>query len=135
VGSLAEITTLSYPGKKFSGNIERISNILDPETKVMSIRIRLENPEFKLKPGMFAHFLIRFPEDKRMLAVKSTTVIFSNNKNYILRYRGKCDVICEQVTIFKSFNGISFIEGSLLREGDLAIARNGLFVFTALEKQ
>ncbi len=135
VGSSAEITTLSYPGKKFSGNIERISNILDPETKVMSIRIRLENPEFKLKPGMFAHFLIRFPEDKQMLAVKSNTVIFSNNKNYILRFGSKCDVKCEQVKIFKSFNGISFIEGSLLREGDLAIARNGLFVFTAMEKQ
>jgi cobalt-zinc-cadmium efflux system membrane fusion protein len=135
VGSLAEITTLSYPDKKFSGNVERISNILDPETKVMSIRIRLENPDFKLKPGMFAHFLIRFPEAKRMLAVKSSTIIFSNNKNYIVHFRNKCEVTSQEVQIFKTYNGISFIEGLSLWEGDLEIARNGLFVFTALEKQ
>ncbi len=43
---IAEVTTLSYPGKKFMGKIERISNILDPETKVMSVKIRLENQGF-----------------------------------------------------------------------------------------
>jgi len=134
IGSSAEITTLSYPDKKFSGKVERVSNILDPETKVMSIKIRLENPDFKLKPGMFANFVIRFPEDKKMLAVRSTSIIFSNNKNYVLLYQGKCKVTVEQVTIFKLFNGLSFIESGSLHEGDLVIARNGLFVFTALEK-
>ena len=134
IGSSAEITTLSYPEKKFSGKVERISNILDPETKVMSIKIRLENTDFKLKPGMFAHFVIRFPEDKKMLAVRSNTIIFNNNKNYVIRYRDKCEVTMEQVTIFKSFNGVSFIDNASLHEGDLLIARNGLFVFTALEK-
>lgn len=134
VGSLADITTLSYPEKIFNGKIEHISNILDPETKVMSIRVSLANPDFKLKPGMFAHFTLHFPENKPMLAVKSTSVIFSDNKNYILRYRGKCDVTIQQVDIFKSSDGISFIESKSLKEGDLAIARDGLFVFTELEK-
>lgn len=134
IGSLAEITTLSYPGKTFNGKIARISNILDPETKVMSIKVHLENDDFKLKPGMFAHFILHFPEDKKMLAVKSNTIIFSDNKNYVLRYRGKCDVTIQPVNIFKSSDGISFIESESLREGDLAIARNGLFVFTELEK-
>lgn len=134
VGSFAEITTLSYPDKKFSGKVERISNMLDPETKVMSIKVRLENPDYKLKPGMFAHFLIHFPEDKKMLAVKSTSIIFSDNKNYVLRYRNKCDVSIQEVTIFRSSNGVSFIESGFLREGDLVIANNGLFIFTAIEK-
>jgi len=134
VGSLAEITTLSYPEKKFSGKVGRISNILDPETKVMSIKVVLDNPGFKLKPGMFAHFAIHFPEDRKMLAVKSTTIIFNDNRNYVLRYRNKCDVTIEQVNVFKSSDGESFIETASLREGDLLIAGNGLFVFTELEK-
>lgn len=134
IGSITEITTLSYPGKTFNGKIERISNILDPETKVMSIKVHLENADFKLKPGMFAQFILHFPEDKKMLAVKSTSIIFSDNKNYVLRYRSKCDVTIQPVNIFKSSDGISFIEGESLREGDLAIARNGLYVFTELEK-
>ena len=37
VGSDAEISTLSYPGLSFRGKVDRVSNILDPDTKVMSI--------------------------------------------------------------------------------------------------
>jgi cobalt-zinc-cadmium efflux system membrane fusion protein len=133
VGTMAEITTLSYPDEKFSGKIERISNILDPETKVMSIKIRLENPGFKLKPGMFAHFGIHFPEDRKMMAVRSTTIIFSDNRNYVLRYRGKCDVLIQEVNIFRSSDGITYFECPSLHEGDRTI-RDGLFVFTALQK-
>ena len=133
-GTLADITTLSYPEKIFRGKIERISNILDPDSKVMSIKVHLENSDFKLKPGMFAHFILHFPEDKKMLAVKSTSIIFSDNKNYVIRYRGKCDVTIQPVNIFKVSEGVSFIESETLHEGDLAIARNGLFVFTELEK-
>jgi cobalt-zinc-cadmium efflux system membrane fusion protein len=134
IGSEAEITTLSYPGVKFSGKVDRVSNILDPDTKVMSIKIKLGNQDFKLKPGMFAHFVIRFPENRTMLALKSTSIIFSDNKNYVLLYRGKCDIKLVEVSIFKSFRGESFIEGESLQKGDLMIARNGLFVFTALEQ-
>src|SRR5262249_34255163 len=36
-GSEAVITTLSYPDKSFSGKVERISNVLDPGTNVMSV--------------------------------------------------------------------------------------------------
>jgi cobalt-zinc-cadmium efflux system membrane fusion protein len=133
-GTLADITTLSYPEKIFRGKIERISNILDPDSKVMSIKVHLENSDFKLKPGMFAHFILHFPENKKMLAVKSTSIIFSDNKNYVIRYRGKCDVTIQPVNIFKVSEGVSFIESETLHEGDLAIARNGLFVFTELEK-
>ena len=100
----------------------------------MNVKIRLENPGFMLKPGMFAHFVIRFPENKTMLALKSTSIIFSDNKNYVLLYRGKCDIKMTEVAIFKSFNGMSFIECESLHAGDRVIARNGLFVFTALQQ-
>jgi len=133
IGSPVDITTLSYPDKIFNGKIDRISNILDPDTKIMTIKAGLENPDFKLKPGMYAKFTVHFPEDKKMLAVKSSAIIFSDNKNYIVRYRGKCDVKIQPVTIFKSFNGESFIQNDTLKAGDLAI-KNGLFVFTAIEK-
>lgn len=132
-GSDAEVVTLSFPDTKFSGKVERISNILDPETKLINIKIGLRNPEYKLKPGMFARIAIRFPEDKKMLAVKTNTIIFDENKSYVLNYRSKCDIRIQQVTILKSINDISFIECDSLKEGDLTITRNGLFIFTALK--
>ncbi len=133
IGSAAEITTLSYPDKKFIGNVDKISNILDPETKVMSVKIHLNNSDFILKPGMFADIKIHFPENKKMLSIKSNSIIFDDNKSYVLRYRGKCKVTIQQVNIFKSVDDKSFIESDSLRDGDIAILRNGLFIFTELK--
>ena len=133
VGSDAEVTTLSYPDTKFSGKVERISNILDPETKLMNVKIGIKNPEYKLKPGMFAHITIRFPEDKKMLAIKTNTIIFDDNKSYVVQFQSKCNVSVQQVTIFKSIDNTSFIESDSFHAGDLAIARNGLFIYTALK--
>ena len=134
VGSDAEVTTLSYPDKKFIGKIERISNILDPDTKVMSVKIQIDNKDYSLKPGMFAHINIRLPDDKKMLAIKTNTIIFDDGKSYLLRYRNKCNVSIQQVNIFKSCNDKSFIESDSLRDGDITVAQNGLYIFTELKK-
>ena len=132
-GADADVSTLSYPDKKFSGKIDKISNILDPDTKVMIVKIRIENKDYSLKPGMFAHIAIRLPEDKKMLAIKTNSIIFDDGKSYLLRYRGKCNITIQRVNIFKSFNDKSFIECDSLRDGEITVARNGLFIFTELK--
>ncbi len=133
VGSEAEVITLSYPDKKFSGKVERISNLLDPDTKVISVKIRIDNKDLILKPGMYARVAILFPEEKKMFAVKTNSIIFEDNKSYVLKYGGKCDVTIKPVTILKTFNNVNFFDSDALQEGDLLISRNGLFIFTALK--
>ncbi|MGD0583846.1 MAG: efflux RND transporter periplasmic adaptor subunit [Bacteroidales bacterium] len=128
----ADVTTLSYPDKKFSGRIDRISNVLDPDTKVMSLKINIANNDFSLKPGMFAHITIHLPLTERMLVVKNNSIIYDESKSYLLRYRGKCDVSIQQVDIFKSFDNSCYIKSDSLKTGDVAIARDGLFIYTAL---
>lgn len=135
IGDSAVVTTLSYPNQHFNGTVERISNIVDPESKVMNVKIHLANPAYALKPGMFAHIGIRFTDDKHMLAVHSNTIIFDDNKQYVLRYRSQTDVTMQRVNVYKSLNDISYVESDSLQEGDNVIAKNGLFVFTALRKQ
>ena len=132
-GSEADIATLSYPGKQFRGKVERISNILDPETKVMSVKIRLDNKDLLLKPGMFANITIRLPEGQKMLAIKTSDLIFDDEKSYVLKFNGKCDVKIERVNVSSTVSDINFIDSDSLKEGDFLISRNGLFIFTALK--
>lgn len=132
-GSDADVSTLSYPGRHFKGKVEKISNILDPDTKVMTVKIRLENKDLLLKPGMFANITIRLPEDKKMLVINSSALIFDDEKTYVLKYRSKCKVNIERVTMSGTFNDMNYIESDSLREGDLLISRNGLFIYTALK--
>ena len=133
-GSEAEISTLSYPDKKFSGKVEKISNILNPETNVMSVKIRLNNPDYTLKPGMFANISILFPGTEKKLMVPSSGVLFDDNKSYVVLFKKQCDVSMEAVTVFKPVNDKSYLEDDSLHVGDLVVDRNNLFVFTALKK-
>jgi len=133
-GSNAEITTLTYPDKKFSGKVERISNILNPETNVMAVKIRLGNPDYTLKPGMFANVSILFPETEKRLVIPSRSMLFDDNKNYVVLFKKQCDVDMQPVNVYKSVNDKTYLADSTLHEGDLVVSRNGLFIFTALKK-
>ena len=47
------ITTLAYPEDVIAGKIDKVYNMLDEESKTMSVRVKLDNRDYKLKPGMF----------------------------------------------------------------------------------
>jgi hypothetical protein len=40
----------------------------------------------------------------------------------------------QAINVYKSVNDKTYLADSSLHEGDLVIARNGLFIFTALKK-
>jgi cobalt-zinc-cadmium efflux system membrane fusion protein len=133
MGNDAEITTLSYPNHVFSGKVEKISNLLNPETNVMSVKIRLRNPDYTLKPGMFANISILFPGVDKKLVIPSRSVLFDDGKNYVVLFKKKCDVNMQLINVYKRVNDKTYLEDSTVREGDLVVSKNGLFVFTALK--
>ena len=134
LGDMAEVSTLSYPDKKFSGKVQRISNVLNPETNVMSVKIRLDNPDYTLKPGMFASVSILFPGTEKKFMLPSRSVLFDDNRNYVVLFKKQCNVTMQPINIFKQVNDKTYIEDDSLHEGDMVISRNNLFVFTALKK-
>jgi multidrug efflux pump subunit AcrA (membrane-fusion protein) len=52
-GQKVEFTTVSYPGETFGGTISFIDPILDEKTRTVKVRVNVNNPDGKLKPGMF----------------------------------------------------------------------------------
>lgn len=49
-----EVIAAAYPHGMFSGTITYISDVLDPATRTMRLRVTVPNPERLLKPEMFA---------------------------------------------------------------------------------
>ena len=84
MGDSVNITTLSYPGKIFRGKIDKIMNVLDPSNKVMKLRIVLRNPDYLLKPEMFASVVVNTTENKKMLSIPARTLIFDHSQYYVL---------------------------------------------------
>lgn len=54
IGQNVEFNVKSYPGEKFFGKISFISPYLYTNTRTVFVRADIENPELKLKPGMYA---------------------------------------------------------------------------------
>jgi len=54
LGQTAAITVKSYPDTTFAGKVIKISPVLDPLTRMAEVEVIIDNPEKKLKPGMFA---------------------------------------------------------------------------------
>ena len=52
-GQTALLTTDAYPGEMFEGRIDRISPVFRQTTRQARVELTIDNPQFRLKPGMF----------------------------------------------------------------------------------
>lgn len=58
-GGVVEFTTETYPGKTFEGTISFIDPIINTSTRTAKVRVIVDNPTLKLKPGMFVRAIAR----------------------------------------------------------------------------
>ncbi len=54
VGEPAEVVVNAYPGRKLRGAVAALSDVMDPVTRTLKVRVVLSNPGWRLKPEMFA---------------------------------------------------------------------------------
>jgi RND family efflux transporter MFP subunit len=63
LGTPAEIEVEGFPGRTFSGRVDRINPSADPGTRTIGVYILLANPRLELRTGMFAR--VRLQVDAR----------------------------------------------------------------------
>jgi membrane fusion protein, heavy metal efflux system len=131
LGIDASVTTLSYPDKNFYGKIDKIYNIIDPETKAMKVRIVLKNSEYLLKPEMRATIKLSYSEDQQMLSVPPSAIIFDKSKTFVMIFKDRHNIETRQVEVFRQVTGITYISSGLA-EGETVITQNQLLIYDAL---
>lgn len=60
-GQQVEATVTAYPGEVFKGTVAFSDPALNPSTRTLGVRYDLENPDGRLRPGMFATVRLRTP--------------------------------------------------------------------------
>ena len=129
-GENVDITTLAYPGKVFKGRIDKVMNVLDPTSKVMKVRVVLPNPDYLLKPEMYASITVNDKENKQCLSIPSSAVIFDHSQNYVLVFHSKSDVKITPVTLISTLGDKTFVSG--VSEGDKVISSQAILIYNAL---
>jgi RND family efflux transporter MFP subunit len=67
VGSPAEITVDSYPGRVFRGRVTFMWPQLDPATRTAKVRLEIQNPDFTLSLGMFVNIRLDLPLGRQLV--------------------------------------------------------------------
>lgn len=127
----AQISTLAYPGKIFLAKVDKVSEVLDPQNKVMRIRMNVSNENLQLKPEMFTTVVITNKEAARAVSIPSEAVLFDNSKKYVVLYHDKCNLEIKEVEVLKSVGNTTYIQSGL-GSGDVVVSKNQILLYRAL---
>lgn len=131
-GMDVNISILSYPDATFTGKIGAISQVLDSEAKVVKARVVLENKDLRLKPGMMVDVIALKDKNMKAIGIPTGSMVFDDNKNYVVVYKSDCDLEIKNIEILSSNNGTTFIESGL-SENDKVVSKNQLLVYEQLK--
>jgi membrane fusion protein, heavy metal efflux system len=131
LGDKVSVTTVSYPDRVFTGQIDKIMNVLDPTNKVMKVKVVLPNSDYALKPQMFASVTVTNPENKEAICISSKALIFDHSQYFVLKYNGKGDAIITPVQVLSSLGDKTYLSSGV-NVGDKLIASQAVLIYDAL---
>jgi membrane fusion protein (multidrug efflux system) len=117
MGLKAEIQFEAYPDDIFPASVNEISPLLDKETRTLEVRLKLNNPDNRIKVGMFA-FVTRHKDGVIVIPDKC----LMEDKGEISVYVVKGDNTVERRTIQSGIrmDGLVEITGGLM-EGEIVV--------------
>jgi len=77
------ISVPAYPRDAFRGVITYVGDVLDPDTRTITVRTEVNNTEFKLKPGMFADLTIELSQNGTALVVPAEAVLDDDGEHLV----------------------------------------------------
>lgn len=125
------VNTLAFPDMVYKGKIEKIYNVIDPQTKSMKFRVRIPNNDFQLKPDMNCTVSVHYSENKQLVAVPSSAVIFDKSKYWVMVFKDKSNIETRQVEIYRQLGETTYILSGL-NENETVISKNGLLIYDAI---
>lgn len=127
----AEITTIPYPDKVFKGKVDKIFSLMDAESKVVKARVTLKNPDFELKPEMFANVRVNYNEPIKKLTIPAEALIFDKSRHFVMVYHADDNIETREVSVYKETGKVVYIESGL-KEGDKVMTKFQMLVYDAL---
>ena len=131
-GAPVRITTLAYPGKEFTGKIDKVYNMLNEESKTMNVRVKLSNNNYLLKPGMFTNVCVQSKaSDKELPRIDSHALVFEGGKNYVVVVEADGRLAVREVAVYKQLSKECYLSSGIAAGGRI-LNKNVLLVYNAL---
>lgn len=83
LGQSAELSVDAWPEESFTGRVTKISPVVDLDTRTAPVEITLPNPDYRLKPGMFARVQLALEERANVPVVIKEAVLGREADTYV----------------------------------------------------
>jgi Cu(I)/Ag(I) efflux system membrane fusion protein len=128
-GQSVKVTTRAHPGRVFTGKVAVVYPQLMKETRTVRVRIELPNPDLALLPDMYADVDIATGSEEPVVAVPSSTVIDSGNRQVVILDRGDGRFEPREVKLGRRGDG--YVEVTSGLQAGESIVVNGNFLIDA----
>jgi len=125
VGQRVSLTLSYYPGKTYTGTISYIYPTVDSQTRTVKARIEISNPEFALKPQMFADAALHVNYGTKIL-VPQEAVLNSGTEQHVFVVHSGGVFEPRRVTIGPVMDGNAVILSGLKAGETIVVAGNFL---------
>lgn len=82
IGMKAKVRVDAYPNTYFYGTVYRKNAVLDAASRTQEVRILIDNPELKLRHGMFADIQIQMGSAKNAVVIPVDSLLSDSLGNY-----------------------------------------------------
>jgi cobalt-zinc-cadmium efflux system membrane fusion protein len=90
-GQRVELGTPAFPDTTFSGRVAHVGQIVESSTHTLKVRVIIQNPDHKLRPGMFARAAIQVKEPVGLPVVPERAVQDVEGKRVVFIPEGDGD--------------------------------------------
>jgi Cu(I)/Ag(I) efflux system membrane fusion protein len=120
VGQEVTVTSSSYPGEKFRGQITLIDPFIDNAKRTGRVRLDIQNPDLKLKPDMYVDLVLDMDMGKS-LVVPVSAIIPTGKRNIAFVDKGDGKLEPRVVELGGKFGDVYAVKSGL-EEGERVVA-------------
>ena len=126
VGDRVEAQVAAYPDQEFVGEVQSINSSINPESRTLAVRAKLDNKEQQLRPGMFVRVKSLRREPRQLLSLPREAISYNTYGDYVFLIESGEDgnslkVKRQQVTTGAVHEGrVEIVQG--LEAGDRVVA-------------
>lgn len=85
VGDGVEIHADGFPNQTFTGRVYAMDSVIDPNTRTLSMRATIANPDKKLLPGSFVEVALFAGQSQQVITIPQIAILSSLEGSYVYR--------------------------------------------------
>lgn len=83
VGASVELTVQARPDERFVATVEQVGEVVDRRTRRLPVRVAIEDPKHRLRPGLLGRFAVRTGAPRKALLVDASAVFQRHQSHYV----------------------------------------------------